>query len=660
MPQLIPVGNHPTYQYMFDLEPLAGRLATASGTLLRWESETLPGSYLEVEGRFTRADGRWSGTVSSLTHVYVEPDGNITSSAVKLTGLSVPLSTILDEGSSGDWYFLSDLLDGDDTLTGSSARGYLAGGAGNDILRLGAEGGQAFGDRGDDRLTGSERGDRLGGDDRFQLGRNGGNDSLDGLGGNDVLEGGPGNDILLGGAGDDWLWDQEGNDTINGGAGDDVLTFDLPSGSESTKGYLINASAIGSGGTVRVQDGWGTVDTVTGIERARVNGSRWADTITGSAGDDTLYGGAGDDLLAGGPGRDVLHPWYEGRDYVLDDETMIGGAGDDVVSLLDERRSSFAATYENGVLTLRRRNADATLTLREVEDVRFSDAYMVVAEKVPLVNPEELILRHASGGLVAWDPLEGSAGFTWLGRPAASISMAGTLGRNDSRENVVLSLSDGRTVTLGPPFDPAPTFEPVRIAAGFEAVATGRFTGDNNEDLLLKDKGGNLRFHDLQTGSSTPFLTLRPGYEVVGTGFFGYFSFGPTSIIFQNRDTGALLQWTEGYFKDLLTLAPGSGWRLQAIGDFGTDDDDDFLFYNIDTRTLIIWDGSIFSRFFDLFTLGAGWEIAGTGDVSGDMQDDIILRNASTGNAIYWDGWQFVDLGNVLARVDLVGVAQLG
>src|SRR5262249_35862400 len=84
-------------------------------------------------------------------------------------------------------------------------------------------------------------------------------------------------------------------------------------------------------GTGTVQDGFGTVDTLVGIEQIR--GSEFADEIhmddgnnrvQGQAGDDLVFGEGGNDLLIGGDDNDTL-------DGGAGDDTLEGGAGDDIL-----------------------------------------------------------------------------------------------------------------------------------------------------------------------------------------------------------------------------------------------------------------------------------------------------------------------------------------
>ncbi len=123
------------------------------------------------------------------------------------------------------------------------------------------------------------------------------------------IEGSQGDDtITLGDAGykvSGW----KGNDLITGGAGDD------------TAAYFNNLDKIDANlGTQRVTDGWGDVDTLTGVEN--ILGSNFDDTLIGDANGNILGGDLGADTIFGGAGDDTL--WGDDGD-----DTLRGGAGDD-------------------------------------------------------------------------------------------------------------------------------------------------------------------------------------------------------------------------------------------------------------------------------------------------------------------------------------------
>lgn len=209
-----------------------------------------------------------------------------------------------------------------------------------------------------DTVMGTDRNDRLHGNDnlRFLVG-GGGDDVIYGGTGFEYIEGNDGNDILYsgdgwrdtvwGGAGDDILVCGSGWDNMFGGDGDDIII-----GSEGTNDRLSG----GSGNDIywRVKS-WDLVDERTGggtdivytaydyslpgnvehlvlLDQARrgtgndsnnaITGNSADNLLQGMGGNDALFGGGGKDRLEGGSGKDRLYGGY-GQDE------LDGGAGDD-------------------------------------------------------------------------------------------------------------------------------------------------------------------------------------------------------------------------------------------------------------------------------------------------------------------------------------------
>lgn len=132
---------------------------------------------------------------------------------------------------------------------------------------------------------------------------------------------------------------QAGNDLIDGRGGDQ----DRADYANSTGSVIVNLSAITQFGVAAgtAQDGFGTIDTLVDIERAR--GSRSADDILigsdgnnqlrGEHGNDQLIGGGGDDILRGGNDDDTLDGG-SGNDNLRGDsgnDTLTGGSGNDFI-----------------------------------------------------------------------------------------------------------------------------------------------------------------------------------------------------------------------------------------------------------------------------------------------------------------------------------------
>jgi len=269
-----------------------------------------------------------------------------------------------------------------------------------------------------------------------------------------------------------------------------------------------------------------------------------------------------------------------------------------------------------------------------------------------------LVLRQADGNVLSWQPAQGGNGFRPGGTfDPGSIRVAGS-GDFDGngRPDLLLLANDGRTVT----FDPSRGAEGFAVLSGLggaSVLAVGNFTGGPTDDLLVRDADGTLRFLDAAADRFQNFIKPAAGFQVVGSGNLD--GAGTDDVIFRNDSTGGVLYWNGSGFRDLLTL--NGGWRVERAGDFLGDAADDLLLFNTDSRTLIFWnvaDGG--AGFRDFITLPADWRVLGAGDVNGDGRDDVVLRQEGSGLAIYWNGSQFVDLGNTLAGVELVGIGAAG
>jgi Ca2+-binding RTX toxin-like protein len=152
-----------------------------------------------------------------------------------------------------------------------------------------------------ERLIGSNLDDTLTGSARNDTLIGGaGNDALNGAAGDDRLEGGDGADTLNGGDGADILSGGAGADVLDGGAGMDTADY-----SASTAAVTVNLNANPASG------GDAEGDVIRNVEN--VAGTAFNDVLTGDDNDNTLTGGAGADILQGRGGND----------------TLLGGAGDD-------------------------------------------------------------------------------------------------------------------------------------------------------------------------------------------------------------------------------------------------------------------------------------------------------------------------------------------
>ncbi|MBD2196559.1 MULTISPECIES: calcium-binding protein [Calothrix] len=277
-------------------------------------------------------------------------------------------------------------LGGDDILDVNSLAGTgvnlveFTGGAGNDWLDgSGTETTlRAYGNDGNDTLTGGSA-----------------HDSLYGDAGKDLLQGGDGNDYLSGGHDDDTLIGNRGADRFLGGAGNDLLIWNNGDGSDRISGETgydtVQVNGAGVGDNFRLQrnsQGQAIFDrlnlvpftlTVDSAEKFQINGLGGDDILdvnnlagtgvdlvefSGGEGNDTLNasdsstrifakGDAGNDLLTGSSANDTLNGG-DGHDFVEGEkgnDTMIGGAGNDTLAW-DDGDGSDRISGNHGIDTI--------------------------------------------------------------------------------------------------------------------------------------------------------------------------------------------------------------------------------------------------------------------------------------------------------------------
>ena len=172
-----------------------------------------------------------------------------------------------------------------------------------------------------------------------------GNDALDGSGasnaftafgdaGNDALTGGSAVDALSGGAGDDALNGGGGADIMAGGAGDDVYVID-------DAGDVADETSVSGSDTLQAMLSYsladvhvlGAVENLTLLGGATdATGNALANVLIGNGNANRLDGAAGADTLIGAAGDDT----YSVDDFgdVVDESTAAGDGSDTVQSLV--------------------------------------------------------------------------------------------------------------------------------------------------------------------------------------------------------------------------------------------------------------------------------------------------------------------------------------
>ncbi|HYE50320.1 MAG TPA: hypothetical protein VEB20_12070, partial [Azospirillaceae bacterium] len=265
----------------------------------------------------------------------------------------------------------------------------------------------------------------------------------------------------------------------------------------------------------------------------------------------------------------------------------------------------------------------------------------------------------------SWTAPQGADGFgPLLTLDTSTTSVAGTGDFNaDGKADPLFRLTSGALVTWNRAAGAA-GFTLLDAAEGQQVRGIGNLVGGAGDDLLLA-QGNRLNIVDGGTGTLRHLLDLASGFSVAGVGNLD--GTGGDDVLFLNGNTNSLLMLTDTSeaqpdgFVDLLQFAQGSGWRVEAVGDFLGGGADDLLFFNTVSRELLFWDVSGGNAGFrDFIRLPEDWRLIGIGDVDGNGRDDVVLRNTGSGESIYWTGEGFLAMGSTLNGVQLLGIAEFG
>lgn len=281
-------------------------------------------------------------------------------------------------------------LAGADTLTGSAADDNLFGGAGNDSLSGGAGADTMSGGLGNDTYVVDNLGDvvsEMGGDgiDTVQSSVSFGRDPATYMGlspqlgienivltgaaaadawgdmGNNTISGNSGANRLHGDMGNDLLDGGTGSDTLSGGMGDDTYVLDVATD-------VITGETGGTADTVRAAFSYtaasgienviltGTAVSATGnADGNRLTGNNVANILNGGAGVDTMSGGFGDDTYYVDDAMDqTIETASGGKDTVITTSgMMMGPLGNNLENLtyLGTGDASLTGNVLNNVIT---------------------------------------------------------------------------------------------------------------------------------------------------------------------------------------------------------------------------------------------------------------------------------------------------------------------
>jgi Ca2+-binding RTX toxin-like protein len=301
-------------------------------------------------GAFNTAGGVVAGTIDKA---WIDDDDSGLLPNIEITGLSYTFdstfwSTVISAGNQAT--LVANLLNLDDSITGSPENDNIFGSDGNDSMTGGPggtapDGADAFdGGNGIDTVSyaGATAGLFAGLEDSgFNSNAAAGDsyigvENLIGTSFNDVLYGDGSVNIVKGGAGNDLLVGKAGGDTLDGGVGSDTAGYDANLTQNLRADLLLpgtNTQDAAGDHYISIENLAGSTydDLLLGNNAANViSGSEYpnltsgADRLFGRGGNDLLRGYDNDDRLDGGPGKDLLIGG-------AGDDTLIGGPGKDVL-----------------------------------------------------------------------------------------------------------------------------------------------------------------------------------------------------------------------------------------------------------------------------------------------------------------------------------------
>ncbi|MDQ6434000.1 calcium-binding protein [Mesorhizobium sp. LHD-90] len=535
------VDYNPSLGELLDLHN-AALVGTPTATRIVFQLQN--GLVLRLNGTGFALDANGWPTAGTLTGVQLfRADGTTVQQTV--TGLNLPLVDVYDssevyqyEDGFDPWGFNRWLMNGNDTVNGSTGSDDVYGHAGNDILKGGSGDDFLEGGPGKDTYDGGAGFDTLSFQEAYfdptalrgvVLNATVGT-VIDPWGNSETFKnvesfrGTQFADTLNGSSLDEHFMGMGGRDKIDGKGGFDEVRYDRDDRRGGLDGVTVNLT------TGLAIDGFGRQDTLVSIERVR--GTEADDTLIGSSAANRLRGLGGDDVLDGRAGADDMRGGWGNDTYVVDNagDTVDENPGSDFADGTDTVKSAITFNL-----------ADTTKVFGAVERLTLIGSSAINGSGNSLSNiitgnTANNSLAGSSGndtlsGSSGNDTLNGGTGDDTLIGGSGKDTLTGAAGKDAFRFNAALSASTNvdtvtdfsvadDTIQLENAIFTALTATGTLAVAAFRANTTGA-AGDSSDRIIYETDTGRLLYDADGTGATAGihFATLTAGLALTNADF---------------------------------------------------------------------------------------------------------------------------------------------
>lgn len=283
-----------------------------------------------------------------------------------------------------------------------------------------------------------------------------------------------------------------------------------------------------------------------------IGGGRY---ITGTSQADTLTGGAANDVLEGGPGNDILD----------------GGAGTDT-AFYSGARSAYAVT-QTGASTWQVSGLEGTDTLKNIEQLRFSDGTIAIGSSTPTAPTTPLVDTTAPARPTLVFTKDGTATasgnhptFSGVAEAGAKVEIfngsaslgVGKAAANGSWSITPVALGNGSYHVTALATDAAGNVSEASLPVDFAVSSVRNITGTAGADRLVATSGNN--YIDGGAGTDTVVYSgTRASYSVEKT-LYGY----KVTDLKGSGGSDLLVRDERIQFKDVIITLDNSGIVAQA------------------------------------------------------------------------------------------------